>query len=216
MLSASGLALPCAPTQLELMNAVLSKVPPGSLISADQLRSMMGLYAQDMCGSPLRAVGGSFDIALDAIVGGPAKVERPRQQGKRKPRSSSVKYLVPATQWVDPRPPPALQTVCLGEIIEGSTTWLTNDAMACDELVAEHFCSGASQHVGLDCEWTPMMVRGQQQNVALVQLATRQHCVLLRVGQMRPPMPPHLRELLASPTILKVCSLVPNRSVRTP
>lgn len=173
---------PCAPVQVELLRAVLSKLPSGALVSADQLRSLMGVHARDLCGVPLKQVGGSWEIALKNVLGDP---QRKRGQSRRN-QGDRDRYMVPAAseiQWMDPRPPPPLSTSCLGELVDGSTTWLTNDPSACDELVAQCGFEQAT-HIGLDTEWTPTMVRGQQPAIAMLQLATREHCVLVRVGQM--------------------------------
>ena len=42
------------------------------------------------------------------------------------------------------------------------------------------------------------MVRGQQTQLGLLQLATREHCLLVRIGQMARPLPPRLAALLGA------------------
>ena len=65
----------------------------------------------------------------------------------------------------------------------GALAWVSNDAERVDALVDE--CGFASApFVGLDVEWTPSFVRGQAERPALLQLATRQRCVLVRINQM--------------------------------
>ena len=197
-----SLTPPCAPIQTDLLRAVLSKLPPGAIVSADQLRSLMGVHSRDLCGVPLKQVGGSWTTALKSVLGKPEVRER-RPQGSS---SSSPQFVVPPEpelQWMDPRPPPEPSTRCLGELVVGSTTWLTNEPAACDELVAECGFESA-RHIGLDAEWTPTMVRGQIAEIAMLQLATREHCLLVRVGQMPLPLPPRLRALLEASSPLKV------------
>lgn len=196
--SRSALNPPCAPSQAELLRAVLSKLPEGALVSTQQLRSLMGVHALDLCGVPLKQVGGSWALALTNVLG------KPEHPGRG--RSGDSQYIVPPDpelQWTDPRPPPAMLTQYLGELVDGSTTWMTNDPDACDELVEQCGFQTAS-HIGLDTEWTPTMVRGQRMHVSMMQLATREHCLLLRVGQMPLPLPPRLRALLGASSPLKV------------
>ena len=87
------------------------------------------------------------------------------------------------------------------ELLPGSTTYLTNEPDACDDLLRECNFESAG-HLGLDLEWTPTMVRGQQLAVSLLQLATRDHCLLIRVGEMRAmgveALPPGLTRLLTT------------------
>ena len=186
---------PCAATQASVLKAVLSKLPPGAAVSSDQLRSLCGVWARDLCGQPFKLLSGSWELALqDAFAEQPPPPPPPpppSRNGRRGSRRSSTsappapgKFIVPATPlWVDPRPLPELSTHCLGELVEGSTTWLTNDAQRADELLVE-FGFDTCAHIGLDLEWTPTMVRGQLAQVSMMQIATREHCLLLRVGQM--------------------------------
>lgn len=234
---------PCAPTQDAVLRAVVAKLPPGIFVTSDQLRSLCGIWAKELCGEPLKQLSGSWDLAVadvfaaanDAQENSPPAssvalpLPEPAARGGRRGRRSRSRerrppppgaLIVPsAAVWEDPRPPPQLATTCLGELVEGATTWLTNDAAACEALLDE--CGFAeATHVGLDLEWTPTMVRGQYAQVALLQIATRRHCILLRVGQMAlraalpsqpahlplppPPLPPRLVSLLASTETLKV------------
>ena len=199
---------PVASSQAELLRAVISKLPPGALVTADQLRSLMGIHSRDLCGVPLKEVGGSWNLALQDVLGKPESRERDGRRGSGRSNSGGklISYIVPAesaVQWTDPRPPPELSTRCLGEVVEGSVTWLTNDPAACDELVQQCGFETAS-HVGLDTEWTPTMVRGQRTEIAMLQLATRERCLLVRVGQMPRPLPPRLCALLGASSPLKV------------
>lgn len=227
---------PCAATQAALLRAVVSKLPPGTYVTPDQLRSLCGLWAYELCGLPLKQLSGSWDLAIselfppnsvDAVPLPPAPPQPPRKGRSRRQRQRrrdrpppAGAVVVPDTAlWQDPRPPPELSTVCLGPLIEGATTWLTNDPSECERLLEEHGFAQAT-HLGLDLEWTPTMVRGQHSQLAMLQIATRQHCILLRVGQMAqraadrdhpmhlplppPPLPPILASLLGSPTPLKV------------
>lgn len=199
---------PVAPSQAELLRAVISKLPPGALVTTDQLRSLMGIHSRDLCGVPLKEVGGSWNLALQDVLGKPESRERNERRGSGRSSSGGklISYIVPAesaVQWTDPRPPPELSTRCLGEVVEGSVTWLTNDPAACDELVQQCGFETAS-HVGLDTEWTPTMVRGQRTEIAMLQLATREQCLLVRVGQMPRPLPPRLCALLGASSPLKV------------
>ena len=180
---------PCTASESALLKAVLAKLPPGARVSADQLRSMMGVYSKDLCGLPLKQVGGSWSIALREVFGSGA----------------SEPFLVPeGAQWLDQRPPPPRETRCLGEVVAGSTTWVTNDPTAADEVL--HECKFAdATHLGLDCEWTPTMVKGQAARLSMLQLASADACLLLRVGQMPRPLSPRLLALLAAETPLKVC-----------
>ena len=235
---------PCAATQHAVLQAVVSKLPPGTFVTSDQLRSMCGLWARELSGEPLKQLSGSWELAVADVFSAAADAQTPllpvslpppqpaaRGRRRRRGRSSSSRSInerppppgalvVPSAPiWEDPRPPPALETTCLGELVEGSTTWLTNDCAACEELLEECGFDEAT-HVGLDLEWTPTMVRGQHTQVALLQIATRRHCILLRVGQMAlraaapsqpaylplppPPLPPKLVALLGSTETLKV------------
>ena len=158
----------------------------------------MGVWSVDLCGLPLKELSGSWDLALRDVLGSTIV----RQDGQRRPR-----YIVPATPpWNDERPPPAPSTVCMGELVPGSTTWLTNDASACETLIDECGFETATA-LGFDTEWTPTMVRGQMAQISLMQIATREHCLLLRIGEMRQlgtPLPARLVALLEGQPPLKV------------
>jgi len=200
---------PCPPNQAALLLAVLSKLPPGALVNADQLRSLMGVHSRDLCGVPLKQVGGSWSMALKNVLGEPVSSEsRSHRPGHRSSRGFKPgrHYLVPANaelQWQDPRPAPEKSTQCLGQLVDGSTTWVTNDPHACDQLVVE--CQfDSAPHIGLDIEWTPTMVRGQHAAIALLQLATRERCLIVRVGQMDPPLPVGLQRILGATAPVKV------------
>ena len=163
----------------------------------------MGVHARDLCGVPYKQVGGSFQVAVESVLGSP---QRGSEAGSNsKGRRSRPKWEVPKSgvPWTDPRPPPALSTTCLGEIVGGSTTWVSNDPAAIDDLVEQCGFEAAS-HLGLDAEWTPTMVRGQQPSIAMLQLATRESCLLVRVGQMPLPLPPRLSDVLSADLPLKV------------
>ena len=199
--TAAALSHPCAPVHADVLRAVLSKLPPGALVTADQLRSVMGLWSRDLCGLPLKELGGSWERALHITLG--SSTTQTRQDGSTR----QVYALPPTSRWRDPRPAPAPSTRCLGALVEGSTTWLTNDPEACDDLIGE--CGFESAEVlGFDLEWTPAMVRGQAVSIALLQLATREHCLLLRVGEMAQiaphGVPPRLRRLLETHPPYKV------------
>lgn len=201
-----SLAPPCAPTHAELLRAVLSKLPTGVAVTQAQLKTMMGVHAVDLCGRPLKEVSaaspGGWARALEAELGvgeGPGALP------------------VPPPRWVDPRPPPPPLTRCLGTSfpLPACTTWVTNEPGAADDLVGR--CGfEAAPHLGLDLEWTPTLVKGQPTAVGLLQLASRSHCLLVRVGEMRQlraeggeggeqaPLSPRLSALLAAPTPLKL------------
>lgn len=172
---------------LPLLEAVLSRLPSGAPVSHSQLRSMAGLLANDLCGCALKQLPGSFDRSVATLLGD----EQPLRVPERAPG------------WVAPAPPPVVRsTTCIGEIA-GATTWLTNDPTRVDELVAE--CGFASADaLGFDLEWTPTMVRGQVSPTALLQLATREHCLLVRINQMARPLPPALCAVLEAETPVKV------------
>ena len=109
----------------------------------------------------------------------------------------------PAPTWADPRPVPPAHTEEFE--VAGALAWVSNDAERVDALVDE--CGfAAAPFVGLDVEWTPSFVRGQAERPALLQLATRQRCVLVRINQMaaRGAWPPRLRALLGADAPLKV------------
>ena len=202
--SSAATVPPCAPVKADLLRAVLSKLPPNACASADQLQSVMGIWAVDLCGAPLKQLSGSIEGALEAVLGAPLEPDQKRRPNQKPDRPM---YRLPAVApWIDPRAPPLPSTRCLHELIEGSTTWVTNEAGACDELLAEHGFLSAP-HVGLDLEWTPTMVRGQRPVVSMLQLATRESCLLLRIeemSQLGEPLSPRLRELLESHPPLKV------------
>ena len=200
----SATAVP--PVQAELLRAVLTKIPPGSLVTADQLRSIMGIWSTDLCGMPLKELSGSWDVALLETLGtARAANAKPSRNGK----PQLPRFIVPAElqTWTDPRPPPLPSTTRFDELLPGSTTYLTNEPDACDDLLRECNFESAG-HLGLDLEWTPTMVRGQQLAVSLLQLATRDHCLLIRVGEMRAmgveALPPGLTRLLTTNPPLKV------------
>ena len=54
----SSAASPLPPSQAPLMHAVLSLLPAGAPVSRMQLRSLMGVYAPDLCGCTFKEVGG--------------------------------------------------------------------------------------------------------------------------------------------------------------
>ena len=95
--------------------------------------------------------------------------------------------------------------------MDGCTVFLSNDPAACDTLI-EQFGWLSAAHVGFDLEWTPTMVRGQETEVSLLQLATADQCLLVRIGHWRSApastatsqLPPVLASLLASDAPLKV------------
>ena len=209
--SVSPIPPPCDATQLALLTAVVSsQLPAGSLASSDQLRSLCGVWSRDLCGLPLQKLSGSWDVALKALFGSPYELpqqtRRKNQLGKSRAEYQQILYRTPdRPQWVDPRPPPEPLTLCLGELVSGSMTWVTNDAMACDELIDE-LGLAKSSHLGLDLEWTPTMVRGQEPRASMLQLATRERCLLIRIGQMShaSSFPAGLRMVLSSTNPLKV------------
>ena len=202
--SAAVVGSPCAPQQAELLRAILSKLPPNALVTDDQLRSMMGVWSVDLCGLPLKQLSGSWGLALKEVLGPSRNTDVRGPNNGRPPRE---RYIVPASPtWSDPRPPPQPSTRCLGDLIPGSTTWLTNDADACDDLLDQCDFESAPA-LGFDLEWTPTMVVGQRAEMALLQLATREHCLLLRVGQMRQmgtPLPSRIVKLLEGHPPVKV------------
>ena len=186
-----SLAKPAAPPDphLRLLRAVLSRLPPGAEVSRYQLRSMMGLLSSDLCGCSLNELPGSFDAAVHLLMdadGGTGPLQVPQQ----------------AAEWAGPAPPPMPSTRCLGEVA-GATTWLSNEPERVDELVRACGLLDAPA-VGFDLEWTPTMVRGQKRRLGLLQLATREHCVVVRVGQMARPLPPVLSQLLGAACPVKV------------
>ena len=172
---------------IALLEAVISRLPSGAPVSRGQLRSMCGLLANDQCGCSLKQLPGSYDRSVAALLGAGETLRVPER----------------APGWVAPAPPPVVRgTTCLGEIA-GATTWLTNDPARVDELVAECGFLRADA-LGFDLEWTPTMVKGQVSPTALLQLATREHCLLVRVNQLPRPLPPALCAVLAAQTPVKV------------
>ena len=103
--------------------------------------------------------------------------------------------------------PRVLLTLLAVRTASGYDWCYADEPDACDDLLRE--CNFESaDHLGLDLEWTPTMVRGQQLAVSLLQLATRDHCLLIRVGEMRAmgveALPPGLTRLLTTNPPLKV------------
>ncbi len=199
---------PVAPNVAALLTAVISLLPVGARVSDSQLRSFTGLYSQDLCGRPLKQVGGSWSRAVRELLG-----EAVEPEGL---------FTIPPSEWIDPRPPPPLETRCLGELAKrGTQTWVTNDPAACDDLL-KTLGLAAVPYVGLDLEWAPTMVRGQQARVSLLQLATPARCLILRAGQLAAaaaepettpacaavaepsPLPPALTALLEDENVAKV------------
>lgn len=67
----------------------------------------------------------------------------------------------------------------------------------------------------MDVEWTPTVIKGQRADVSLLQMATREHCLLLRVGEMRQSgvsLSPRLRADLEGQSPLKVGRIVRGQS----
>ena len=186
----SAPAPPCTDCR-SLLRAVVSKLPPGAVVSVDQLSSLCGVYSRDLTGLAFKEVPGSFEASVRILLGPSGREDR--------------KLTLPAEpiMWEDPRPPAAPSTRCLGDIISNTTSWLTNEPEGCDSLIGELGFETAP-FIGLDCEWTPRMVRGQQRELGLLQLATRDKCMLVRVGQMQLPLPPGLTRLLEAEAPLKV------------
>ena len=92
-------------------------------LSSSQLRSLMGVWSVDLTGLPLKELGGSWELAVVEVLG---------------PPTHGAKFTVPAKPtWRDRRPPPPPSTRCLGELVAGSTTWVTNEAERCDALLVE-------------------------------------------------------------------------------
>ena len=157
-----------------------------------QLRSLMGVYAPDLCGCTYKEVGGSFNGAVRELLVAGASGD-----------GDELYVPEPAPTWADPRPVPPAHTEEFE--VAGALAWVSNDAERVDALVDE--CGfAAAPFVGLDVEWTPSFVRGQAERPALLQLATRQRCVLVRINQMaaRGAWPPRLRALLGADAPLKV------------
>ena len=176
--------------QLRLLKAVLSRLPPGADVSRDQLRSMMGLLSSDLCGLPLKQVPGSFDAAVRVLMDADWRTE-------------ALQVPMDVAAWLrEPAAPPVPSTQRIGEVA-GATTWLSNEPERVDELVV---ATGLMDEpaIGFDLEWTPTMVRGQEVRLALLQVATRRQCLLVRIGQMSRPLPPALSELLAAAAPVKV------------
>ena len=182
-----------ASDQTALLRAAASKLPPGATVTRSQLQSVMGLYARDLCGASLSDVPGSFEAALECVFG-LSQADSLATDPLRLPST-------PVT-WHDCRPPPPPSTRDLGELFPGTSTWLTNEPERCDAFVRD-FGMESAPHIGLDAEWTPCRVQGQQSKVELLQLATPTHCLLVRVCQME-RLPEGLRLLLRSETPLKV------------
>ena len=115
---------PCSDSA-SLLHAVVSKLPSGAIVSADQLRSLMGLHSRDLTGLPLKEVPGSFEVSMRDTLGCSTRPDD--------------KLVVPEdlVPWIDPRPPAALRTSCLAALVPNTTTWITNDPERCDDLVAE-------------------------------------------------------------------------------
>ena len=188
----SSAASPLPPSQAPLMRAVLSLLPAGAPVSRMQLRSLMGVYAPDLCGCTYKEVGGSFNGAVRELLVAGASGD-----------GDELYVPEPAPTWADPRPVPPAHTEEFE--VAGALAWVSNDAERVDALVDE--CGfAAAPFVGLDVEWTPSFVRGQAERPALLQLATRQRCVLVRINQMaaRGAWPPRLRALLGADAPLKV------------
>jgi hypothetical protein len=173
----------------------------------------MSIWSPDLCGCTLDNLEGELHSSLEAVLGAPVDSEaagapvrgRSRRRRRTAPRLvRSPQYVVPKENaWIDPRPRPPLTTRNLGQLVEGSTTYMTNDPSAIDQL-CDTCGFAAAAHIGLDTEWTPTFVRGQVARVAMLQLATHDHCLLLRVSQMPRPLPERIMGLLASAAPLKV------------
>ncbi|KAL1507968.1 hypothetical protein AB1Y20_007572 [Prymnesium parvum] len=183
------LPAPCA-DQESLLRAVVSKIPPSSRVSISQLRSLMGIYAKDLCGTPMQHVPGSLELSMQSLL---------------RPTAHPEQWVTPEdpVEWHDPRPPAEQFTRCLNGLIPNTTTWISNEPEQCDALV-EALGLDCSPHIGFDTEWTPVMVRGQKPQLELMQLATSSSCLLVRVGQMKGHLPPRLLRMLNSDTPLKV------------
>ena len=187
-----------APDQKSLLRAVVSLLPPGASASQSQLRQLCALHAPDLCGQSSRSLAGSWMRALTSVLGQPAP---------------DGTFTLPegAAGWVDPRPPPRLETrrlapALLVDSMSDVETWLTNDDDEADRLVRD--CFERAPYVGLDLEWAPTLVRGQRARVALLQLATDSHCLLLRLhaadDATTRALPPRLAQLLGAERPLKV------------
>ena len=71
---------------IELLEAVLSRLPSGAPVLRSQLRSMCGLLANDLCGCALKQLPGSFDRSVVTLLGeqplradGGAQPEQPEE-----------------------------------------------------------------------------------------------------------------------------------------
>ncbi|GAQ82107.1 hypothetical protein KFL_001000290 [Klebsormidium nitens] len=74
---------------------------------------------------------------------------------------------------------------------------LTNEAMRVEQWVSAHM----AESFGLDVEWKPTFKRGARENpVALLQLSTLRHCLLIQMQRMA-TIPEGLRRLLAAPEV---------------
>ena len=93
----------------------------------------------------------------------------------------------------------------------GATTWLTNEPQRVDELLRSSGLLEAAA-IGFDLEWTPTLVRGQQLQLGMLQLATREVCLLVRIGQMARPLPPTLSALLEAAAPVKVLTRTRTRT----
>ena len=175
---------------IRLLKVVLSRLPPGATVSRDQLRSLMGLSSNDLCGCSLKELPGSFDTAVRTLMDADGR------------RAESLHVPQTAGEWAVPAAPPTPSTLCLGAVA-GATTWLSNEPQRVDELLRSSGLLEAPA-VGFDLEWTPTMVRGQQLRLGMLQLATREYCLLVRIGQMARPLPPALSALLAANAPVKV------------
>jgi len=173
---------------IRLLKVVLSRLPPGAEVSRGQLRSMMGLSSNEVWGCSLKALPGSFDAAVHTLMDADGR--------------GALHVPQTAGEWATAAPPPTPSTLWVGEVA-GAKTWLTNEPDRVDELLR---LSGLAEApaVGFDLEWTPTMVRGQQLRIGLLQLATRECCLLVRIGQMARPLPPALSAMLAADVPVKV------------
>lgn len=144
-----------AADKTELLRAVLSKLgplPPDTKVTLAQLQSLMGTYSRDLCGAPLADVEGSLETALMDVG-----LEQDRS-GRGRMDKLVVTLPAAPVRWKDPRPPPTVSTRFLGAIVPGTETWLTNDPVRCDEIVAEAGMDSAA-FLGLDCECAPLRPR---------------------------------------------------------